>query len=168
MTCSQCKYEWCWICGRKFYNVNHSGDDWKLIHCNTFNFLPDTCCRKFSFLLFLIALIIFSPIISIAWGVGIFFKRSKIERLRYFNDSDVCFFRILINILVVIPWNTLLFVIGVVIGIALGAITMIFFIPKFIYENYKSFKIIMGYWSKKNRFRGEGPVKVDLIEAAKN
>jgi hypothetical protein len=44
---------------------------------------------------------------------------------------------------------------------------MIFFVPKFIYENCKGFKIIIGYWSKKNRFRGEGPVKVELIEAAK-
>ena len=167
MTCSQCKYEWCWICGRDWRNLNHYGDSkFSLIHCNTFGYLPDTRCRKFRYYLYLIALILFSPIISIVLFVGFFFKATRMHRLAYFNESDSNICCILINILF-LPWNILILSIGAALGIVIGCITMIFFVPKFIYENCKGFKIIIGYWSKKNRFRGEGPVKVELIEAAK-
>ena len=44
---------------------------------------------------------------------------------------------------------------------------MIGVMPYFIYTNCGSTRLIMRYWSRKNRFKGNGPVKVDLIEAAK-
>jgi len=137
-----------------------------IIDCNTFNYLPDTCCRKFRMWLFLILIIIFSPLIVIFLMTVEFFRFTRINRLAVFSESYNTLCCIIVNILC-LPWNILLFSLGFALGLAFGAVSMIFMMPVFVYKNCKQFRIIMSYWSRKNRFRGDGPVKVDLIEAAK-
>ena len=137
-----------------------------IIDCNTFSYLPDTCCRKFRMYLFLINIILFSPLIVIFLMTVEFFRFTRINRLAYFSDSYNTLCCIIVNILC-LPWNILILSIGLALAIAFGAVSMIFVVPVYIHRNCKYFKIIMSYWSRKNRFKGDGPVKVDLIEAAK-
>ena len=137
-----------------------------IIDCNTFRYLPDTCCRKFRMWLFLILIIIFSPLIVIFLMTVEFFRFTRINRLAVFSESYNTLCCIIVNIFC-LPWNILLFSLGFALALAFGAVSMIFMMPVFVYKNCKQFRIIMSYWSRKNRFRGDGPVKVDLIEAAK-
>jgi hypothetical protein len=147
--------------------VNHyRHDSITIIDCNTFNYLPDTCCRKFRMWLFLFFLILFSPLIVIFLMVVEFFKFTNIGKLAYFSESYNTLCCVLVNILC-LPWNILILSIGFVLALAFGTVVMVFVVPVFIYRNCKQFNIIMRYWSRKNRFRGDEPVKVDLIEAAK-
>jgi hypothetical protein len=116
--------------------------------------------------LFLILIILFSPLIVIFLMTGEFFRFTRINRLALFSESYNTLCCIIVNILC-LPWNILLFSLGFALALAFGAVSMIFMMPVFVYRNCRQFRIIMSYWSRKNRFRGDGPVKVDLIEAAK-
>jgi hypothetical protein len=95
-----------------------------------------------------------------------FFRITRINRLACFGDSYNMGCRLLVTILC-LPWNILIFSIGFALSLAFGAVAYIFVMPVYIYRNFKQLNIIMSYWSRKNRFRGDEPVKVNLIEAAK-
>ena len=111
-------------------------------------------------------MILFSPLIVIFLMVVEFFKFTRIGKLACFSESYNTLCCILVNILC-LPWNILILSIGFVLALAFGTVVMVFVVPVFIYRNCKQFNIIMRYWSRKNRFRGDEPVKVELIEAAK-
>lgn len=139
MTCSQCKHEWCWVCGRHWRNVDHYGEGLKIINCSTLSFIPDTCCRKFRYWLLLLLIIFGSPFISLAFGVGFFFKTTRMHKLAYFNEHDSNICCVLINILF-LPWNILILSIGLVLGLAVGTVAMLFVMAVLIYQNCGSFR----------------------------
>jgi hypothetical protein len=66
-----------------------------------------------------------------------------------------------------LPWNILILSIGLVLGLTIGVIVMPVLMFIVIASNCVEFRTIMKYWSRKNRFKGDGEVKVHLIEAAK-
>jgi len=161
MTCITCKYEWCWVCGGDWRNAGYThfrGEGFRLISCRTYEFIPDTCCRKTCYWLTLIGFIIISPLLSLICGIAIINKWLGLHKLiGTLRNCYSCIGKIL-AIFILIPWNLIILLLMLTVGLIFGVLALPVIMPMIIYQNVKMFSRIMSYWSTRNR-RKKGNLK---------
>ena len=128
MTCRHCRYEWCWICGGLWSDKNyHSGTLIRFWHCQSINYPPDTCKRKFKHYKYITGLVLAMPFILI-----FVFGLKAIEKIRleslYPDKPNGNWCKKLILFLFYIPWFifvTLLMILTILIaGIPAMVVTL--------------------------------------------
>ena len=154
MTCTQCRHQWCWICGGLWSDIAlHKITAINYINCVSIGFAPDTRCKMFLFLLLCYCIIIFMPIVVFFAFFGLTMEHSKLDKgyLSPKYDTGKCCKFLLICIY--LPWNFILLCVHISVGLIAGAICMPIMTFPALFVNIRSFHRIMKYWSGKNRFK---------------
>ena len=110
-----------------------------------------TCCDKFKMWIYFLLIILFSPFIILLRMVPYFFLLfiAKCSALSdWFHDcKDAnclwCFIKILLA-----PFLFLTLFLVFIISNLLGAASIIFVLPVYMYRNFKQFKIVMNFLSQ--------------------
>lgn len=87
----------------------------------------------------------------------------KIFRTFYIDFCCIKSDFILINLLL-LPVNISIILLNIAFGLVLGAVLTPYWTIECLVENYWQFTKIMSYWSRKNRFKGDGKVKEELFK----
>ncbi|CDW84403.1 ibr domain containing protein [Stylonychia lemnae] len=148
MTCAQCSFKWCWICGA-------SAGYGHFLPFNPFG-CPDSPSRRASLLCIMILNFLFLPLVMLVLtlffiGIGGFYTQFSINKTccsitKYSFRSTNCFFKLLIVLFNVVE-ATLTISIIVVISVFLLAISIV---PAYVFQFYKIIKIISLWIFKTN------------------
>ena len=110
-----------------------------------------TCCDKFRMWIYFLVIILFSPFIIFLDMLCYFISNlmSKVVSfLNWYTGKNANCLSCIIKILL-FPFFLLIFAIITISSILLGAASIIFVFPVYLYRNFKQFKIVMKFWSKK-------------------